>query len=226
VGCRCGRPAGGIWSRACRDLSGSGRSARPPLGAHAEGVEAGTGPVEFTVAAERIQQLVVELPHAVGWPVDCPSGAPTGRSAQCLTDCSAGLAGCRIECLFDSMAATYQAHTQTQHPTKIGDHFPLRAASCSTNGVVRSLTLLQRSPTGPPARCVPRHQIGRHSCGIVGTPGDISPEGRDLPVHRVREPPCPPVRNRSAASSTATVSRPSRTSQGWVVAPAATMAAS
>src|SRR4029453_17018410 len=86
-GCRCGRPAGGTWSRACRGLSGSGRLARPPLGAHADRVEAGAGPVELALAAELVEQLVVGLlPHPGALPVVQPPPAGDRAAAAQLAD--------------------------------------------------------------------------------------------------------------------------------------------
>src|SRR4029453_2610658 len=73
----------------------------------------------------------------------------------------------------------------------------------------------RRHPPGGPGRQLRRAVHHRGGGGVVV-----------VPLHRVRELGGPAARNRSAPSSTATVSRPSRTSQGWVVAPAVTMAAS
>jgi hypothetical protein len=49
---------------------------QPPFGAHADRVEAGAGPVELALAAELVQQLLVELlPHAGVLPVAQPPPA-------------------------------------------------------------------------------------------------------------------------------------------------------
>jgi hypothetical protein len=70
------------WSLACRGLSGSGRLGRPPLGAHAQAVEAGAGPVELAVAAEFVQHDVMELlPHPGALPVAQASPAGDGAAA-------------------------------------------------------------------------------------------------------------------------------------------------
>src|SRR5215211_3628894 len=75
-GCRDGLSAGGIWTPACRGLSGSGRLARPPFGAHADRVQAGPGPVGLAPPAELVQELMVEaLPHAGALPVAQPPPA-------------------------------------------------------------------------------------------------------------------------------------------------------
>jgi hypothetical protein len=87
AGCRAGRPAGGTWSRAGRGLSGSGRSGSPPFGAHAQAVQAGPQPVELALAAELVQQHVVELlPHAGALPVAQPPPAGDRAAAAELVD--------------------------------------------------------------------------------------------------------------------------------------------